>query len=166
MPDRLTAEDCMNLTLSSESFDHWGTMPPAIAATGGTFRRLWPGRAHPKKGTKSLVLIVDDPDAPDPAAPKMTWVSWVLQHSRNANGLSEGIAGPASRDLAGNQRLATHRLRRTLPASRNASLLPQALRARHRSGGPAAAKTPRLEQAMQGHVLAKCELIGRYQRQR
>jgi len=28
--------------------------------------------------TKSLALIVDDPDAPDPAAPKMTWVHWVL----------------------------------------------------------------------------------------
>jgi len=27
---------------------------------------------------KSLALIVDDPDAPDPAAPKMTWVHWVL----------------------------------------------------------------------------------------
>jgi Raf kinase inhibitor-like YbhB/YbcL family protein len=29
-------------------------------------------------GTQSLVLIVDDPDAPDPDAPKMTWVHWVL----------------------------------------------------------------------------------------
>ena len=29
-------------------------------------------------GTKSLVLIVDDPDAPDPEAPKMIWVHWVL----------------------------------------------------------------------------------------
>src|SRR5262249_57906930 len=32
----------------------------------------------PPAGTKSLVLIVDDPDAPDPAAPKMTWVHWIL----------------------------------------------------------------------------------------
>ena len=30
------------------------------------------------ENTKSLVLIVDDPDAPDPAAPKMTWVHWLL----------------------------------------------------------------------------------------
>jgi Raf kinase inhibitor-like YbhB/YbcL family protein len=27
---------------------------------------------------KSLVLIMDDPDAPDPKAPKITWVHWVL----------------------------------------------------------------------------------------
>jgi hypothetical protein len=32
----------------------------------------------PPKGTKSLALIVDDPDAPDPKAPRMTWVHWVV----------------------------------------------------------------------------------------
>lgn len=26
----------------------------------------------------TLALIVDDPDAPDPAGPTMTWVHWVL----------------------------------------------------------------------------------------
>jgi Raf kinase inhibitor-like YbhB/YbcL family protein len=31
------------------------------------------------EGTKSLALIVDDPDAPDSKAPKMTWVHWVLR---------------------------------------------------------------------------------------
>ena len=30
------------------------------------------------EGTESLALIVDDPDAPDPRAPKMTWVHWKL----------------------------------------------------------------------------------------
>lgn len=30
------------------------------------------------EGTQSLVLIVDDPDAPDPEAPKMTWIHWLL----------------------------------------------------------------------------------------
>ena len=43
-------------------------------------------------GTKSLVLIVDDPDAPDPAAPKMTWVHWVLYNlPPTANGLPERV---------------------------------------------------------------------------
>ena len=36
------------------------------------------------EGTKSFALIVDDPDAPDPANPRMTWVHWVnLQYSGN-----------------------------------------------------------------------------------
>ena len=30
------------------------------------------------EGTRSLALIVDDPDAPDPQAPQMVWVHWVL----------------------------------------------------------------------------------------
>jgi hypothetical protein len=29
-------------------------------------------------GAKALALVVDDPDAPDPAHPKTTWVHWVL----------------------------------------------------------------------------------------
>ena len=32
----------------------------------------------PPAGTKSLALLVEDPDAPDPAAPKRIWVHWVL----------------------------------------------------------------------------------------
>jgi hypothetical protein len=47
-------------------------------------------------GTKSLVLIVDDPDAPDPRAPKMTWVHWVLANlPPDSAGLPEGVAHDA-----------------------------------------------------------------------
>jgi len=47
-------------------------------------------------GTRSLVLIVDDPDAPDPAAPKMTWVHWVLYNlPPSASGLPEHATGRA-----------------------------------------------------------------------
>ncbi|MDH5177082.1 MAG: YbhB/YbcL family Raf kinase inhibitor-like protein [Gammaproteobacteria bacterium] len=43
-------------------------------------------------GTKSLVLIIDDPDAPDPRAPRMTWVHWVLVNlPAYDGGLPEGI---------------------------------------------------------------------------
>jgi Raf kinase inhibitor-like YbhB/YbcL family protein len=42
-------------------------------------------------GAKSLALIVDDPDAPDPAAPRMTWVHWVLYNiPPNATGIEAG----------------------------------------------------------------------------
>src|SRR5262249_30604055 len=36
---------------------------------------VWEGAPN---GAKSLVLIIDDPDAPDPKAPKMVWVHWVV----------------------------------------------------------------------------------------
>jgi Raf kinase inhibitor-like YbhB/YbcL family protein len=43
-------------------------------------------------GTQSLVLIVDDPDAPDPKAPKMTWIHWLLYNlPADLNGLPEAV---------------------------------------------------------------------------
>ncbi len=48
------------------------------------------GWAGVPDGTKSLALIVDDPDAPDPAAPKMIWVHWVLYNlPADSAGLAE-----------------------------------------------------------------------------
>jgi Raf kinase inhibitor-like YbhB/YbcL family protein len=48
------------------------------------------------KQAKSLALIVDDPDAPDPAAPKMVWVHWVLYNLPvDCSGLAEAIAASA-----------------------------------------------------------------------
>src|SRR5262249_28672219 len=50
----------------------------------------------PPSGTHSLALIVDDPDAPDPAAPKKTWVHWVVYDLPPAAGeLAEGSPLPA-----------------------------------------------------------------------
>jgi len=48
---------------------------------------------EPPPGTRSLVLIVDDPDAPDPAAPRMTWVHWLLYNiPPHARQLPEGVS--------------------------------------------------------------------------
>ena len=47
-------------------------------------------------GAKSLVLTVDDPDAPDPAAPRVTWVHWVLYNlPASAGGLPKAVAAGA-----------------------------------------------------------------------
>ena len=45
-------------------------------------------------GTKSYALILDDPDAPDPAAPQRTWVHWVLYDiPTSVSSLAEGASG-------------------------------------------------------------------------
>jgi hypothetical protein len=45
------------------------------------------------EGTQSLVLIMDDPDAPDPEAPKMTWVHWLLYNlPADSSGLPEAVS--------------------------------------------------------------------------
>lgn len=118
-------------------------------------------------GTRSLALIVDDPDAPDPTAPRMTWVHWVLYNLPPATtGLPAGTT------------------RATLPAGTREGLNDWQ---REGYGGPCppvgrhryvhklyaldivlpvlkpATKTA-LEKAMQGHILAKGELVGYYKK--
>ncbi|MGB8339880.1 MAG: YbhB/YbcL family Raf kinase inhibitor-like protein [Burkholderiales bacterium] len=118
-------------------------------------------------GTKSLALIVDDPDAPDPAAPKMTWVHWVLYNllpdvSALPEGvLSNGLPTGAREGLNDWQRtgyggpcppIGRHRYFHKLYA------LDVVLPDLHR---PTKAQ---LKRAMQGHVLGKAELIGTYKK--
>ena len=122
----------MTLSLSSSAFPDGGSIPAQYTCEGNDVSPplAWSGVPP---GTKSLALIVDDPDAPDPAQPRMTWVHWVLYDlPPTASALPEAVATaalpPGTRE--GAQRLGTHRLWRTVPADRPPSLFPQALRAR------------------------------------
>jgi Raf kinase inhibitor-like YbhB/YbcL family protein len=116
-------------------------------------------------GTKSLALIVDDPDAPDPAAPKMTWVHWVLYNlPATTSGLPEGLrALPAGTKEGLNDWKRTgyggpcppigrHRYFHTLYALDD--VLPDLRQ-------PTKAK---LKEAMKGHVIDEAQLMGTYQK--
>ena len=67
----------MPFTLTSSAFGDGQPIPVQYTCDGDDRSPplAWDGIPQ---GTQSLVLIVDDPDAPDPNAPKMTWVHWVL----------------------------------------------------------------------------------------
>ena len=80
------------LLLTSASFKHLGEIPTEHTCEGEDMSPAlaW-SNVHPD--AKSLVLIVDDPDAPDPRAPKMTWVHWLLYNiPPTASGLPAEIA--------------------------------------------------------------------------
>jgi len=66
----------MAFTISSPNFVDNGTIPQKFTCEGDNISPALEWK-DPPEGTKSFVLIVDDPDAPDPKAPKMTWVHWV-----------------------------------------------------------------------------------------
>jgi Raf kinase inhibitor-like YbhB/YbcL family protein len=79
----------MSLKLSSPAFEANGSIPKKHTCEGEDVSPELSWSGVPKEA-KSLVLIVDDPDAPDPKAPKMTWVHWVLYDiPPTATGLSE-----------------------------------------------------------------------------
>lgn len=65
------------MQLTSPSFSHMGAIPTKYTCEGADTSPplAWSGVPP---SAKSLVLIVDDPDAPDPKAPRMTWVHWVV----------------------------------------------------------------------------------------
>ena len=158
----------MTLTLTSPAFAHNGAMPARLTCDGQDLspELRWSGLPA---GTQSLALIVDDPDAPDPAAPRMTWVHWVLYNiPPTATGLAAAIA-PGALPAGTRQGLndwgrtgyggpcppiGRHRYFHKLYALD--TVLPDL-------GKPAKAA---LEQAMKSHVLASTELVGTYQRSR
>ena len=80
----------MTLAVTSTAFAESASIPAIYTCEGADISPplAWSGVPA---GTRSLVLIVDDPDAPDPAAPRMTWVHWLLYDiPPNITGLPEG----------------------------------------------------------------------------
>ncbi len=134
----------MALALTSSVFTHNSAIPKQYTCQGSDISVPLAWRGLPA-GTKSLALIVDDPDAPDPAAPKLTWVHWVLYNiPPTAAGLKEAIK-PGELPKGTLEGLndwkrtgyggGAPRLGRAVPADRPAPLFPQALRARYRAAG-------------------------------
>ena len=158
------AETAPMLTLTSPSFVAGQPIPRKYSCEGDDRSPplRWSGAPA---GTKSFALVVDDPDAPDPAAPKMTWVHWVLYNlPATASALAEatttatlppgtlegvndfghtGYGGPCPP-------IGRHRYFHKLYA------LDAVLADLHKP------KKADLEKAMKGHVLGEAQLVGTY----
>lgn len=158
----------MALTIQSTAFVDGAEIPTTYTCDGDNISPplTWDGIPQ---DTLSLVLIMDDPDAPDPSAPKMTWVHWLVY---NLPADFAGLAAGAS----------THEL----PAGAGQGLNdwkdcayggPCPPIGRHRYVHKLYALDVKLnnlhrptknevEAAMHGHILAEASLIGTYQRPR
>lgn len=81
----------MPMKITSPAFIEGGSIPTKYTCEGEDISPMLAWTGAPK-GTRSFVLIVDDPDAPDPAAPKMTYVHWILFNiPGHIGGLPEGM---------------------------------------------------------------------------
>lgn len=158
----------MTLTITSPAFSHNGEIPMRFTCDGEDISPALEWSGLPE-GTKSVVLIVDDPDAPDPAAPKMTWVHWVLYNiPPGALGLPEGVK---PNDLPEGTKEGLNDWKRTGYGG------PCPPIGRHRYFHKLYAldivltdldrpSKGELEKAMEGHIISKAELVGTYQRSR
>ncbi len=154
----------MNLT--SKAFSEGQEIPSAFTCQGKDVSPALAWEGAPA-GTRSYVLIVDDPDAPDPDAPKMTWVHWVLYDiPADVSALPEAVASSA---LASGTREGTNDWRRTgyggpcPPIGRHRYFFK--LYALDTLLGDLGTGTKKdVERAMMGHVLAEAVLVGTYQK--
>ncbi|MBK1645620.1 phosphatidylethanolamine-binding protein [Thiocapsa imhoffii] len=85
----------MAMVLMSQAFVDGGAIPTRYTCEGEDCSPplSWAGLPE---GTASLVLIIDDPDAPDPAAPRMVWNHWILY---NLPPTADLVAGAATSGL-------------------------------------------------------------------
>ena len=160
----LAVAPASRLRISSSAFAPNGPIPARHTCEGEDVSPALSWSGVPE-GTKSLALIVDDPDAPDPAAPRMTWVHWVLYDlPPSSAGLPEAVKAlpPVTREGRNDWKrtgwggpcppIGTHRYFFRLYAL---DTVLGDLREPTKSG---------LEKEMAGHVLAKAEVVGTYRK--
>jgi Raf kinase inhibitor-like YbhB/YbcL family protein len=156
----------MTLRLSSPAFADGSPIPAKYTCEGADISPplVWSGIPD---GARSLVLIVDDPDAPDPRAPKAVWVHWVVYNlPPAATGLAEGVT-----HLPGNAKVGLNDWKSPVyggpcpPVGRHRYfhklyaldvVLPDLGRA----------TKSKVEAAIKSHVLAEAQLVGTYQKRR
>jgi hypothetical protein len=142
------------MKLSSPAFRHNASIPARFTCEGKDVNPALAIEGIPAQA-KSLALIVDDPDAP-----MGTWVHWVVFDIPPVNAINEhSVPGRQGNNDFG--RLAyggpcppsgTHRYVFKLYALDAMLGLEEGI------------SKARLEEAMQGHILAQTELIGLYRR--
>jgi Raf kinase inhibitor-like YbhB/YbcL family protein len=136
------------MRIFSSAFPHNGAIPPKYTCDGEDVSPPLAWSEVPPEA-KSLALVIEDPDAPDPSAPKMIRVHWVLYNIPPAcAGLAEGARALPAGTLEGlNDWQRTGYGGPCPPAGR------------HRRP-----TRPKLEAAMQRHVLAEATLVGTYKK--
>jgi Raf kinase inhibitor-like YbhB/YbcL family protein len=159
------AED-PSFELRSAAFSHQDGIPREYTCEGKDLRPALAWTGVPE-GTRSLALIVDDPDAPDPANPRVTWVHWVVYDLPvDAGGLAEGTA---SADLPAGAKSGLNDWKRPGYGG------PCPPIGRHRYffklyaldvvlGDLGRPTKEELLAKIEGHVLAKAELVGTYEK--
>lgn len=155
------------MELYSPAFAQGGEIPMKYTCEGRDVSPPLSWKGVPE-GAESLALIVDDPDAPDPANPRMTWVHWVVYNiPPDAEGLPEdagsGRLPPGAEDGI-NDWNRTGYGGPCPPIGRHRYFFKlYALDTRLSFPGPPTKRD--LEAAMKGHVLDRAELVGTYQKQ-
>jgi Raf kinase inhibitor-like YbhB/YbcL family protein len=156
----------MTLTLTSPAFAANGSIAAKYTCEGADVSPPLEWSGAPS-GTKSFALIVDDPDAPDPAKPQRVYVHWVVYNiPASATELSENGAKswlPSAAAQGSNDWGKQTYGGPCPPIGRHRYFFKLYALDTELNGlnNPTKAQ---LEKAMKGHIVGKAELIGTYQK--
>lgn len=154
------------LHLTSPAFTMGGEIPQKYTCDGDdvSYPLEWTGVPE---GTESLVLIVHDPDVPDPAAPERLWVHWVIVDlPPDSTGLPEGVT---AEQLPAGARMGRNDWKRNdfggpCPPIGRHRYFHRLYALDIKVGNTEPLEKGPLERAMKRHMLAVSELHGTYQR--
>jgi Raf kinase inhibitor-like YbhB/YbcL family protein len=153
----------MTFAIRSPDFLHNGHIPPAHTCEGEDIAPALEWSGAPQ-GTRSFALIVDDPDAPDPKAPKMTYVHWVLYDiPDSASGIQRGGETPSGARDGKNDWKRTGYGGPCPPIGRHRYYF-KLYALDTMLGDLKSPDKPGLLKAMEGHILGKAEVMGTYQK--
>lgn len=154
----------MALQITSPAFSDGGEIPKKYTCEGEDLSPPLVFSGVPA-GSKSLVLIVDDPDAPDPKAPKMTYVHWVLfDLPPDPREIAEGTAKLPSGSKSGLNDWKRPGYGGPCPPIGRHRYFFKLYALDSRLEGLSAATKADVLAAMQGHVLAQAQIVGTYQK--
>ncbi len=150
----------MKLEIKSTAFVEGGTIPKKYTCEGPNISPplSW---TQPPEGTKSLVLICDDPDAP-----MGTWVHWVLYGlSPNTLELPEDV--PGKKEVLGGAKQGTNGFRRIgyggpCPPGGTHRYFFKLYAIDSELDFSAGATKDEVLRDIEGHILAEGQLMGRY----
>ncbi len=152
----------MKLEIKSAAFEEGGSIPRKYTCDGADVSPplSW---TRPPEGTKSMVLISDDPDAP-----VGTWVHWVLYGlSPDTLELPEGV--PGDKEVLGGARQGTSDFGRIgyggpCPPGGTHRYYFKLYAVDFEPALGAGATKKEVLKAIEGHILAEGQLMGRYSR--
>jgi hypothetical protein len=164
-----SAEEGATMKLGSPAFAAGTAIPARYTCDGADVSPPLAWSDAPRSA-RSFALVVDDPDAPDPKAPRMRWVHWVVYDlPADARAVREAVHGV--KDLPAGARMGRNDWNKAAwggpcpPVGRHRYFFTlYALDTVLGDRGPLTRHD--LEQAFDGHVLAQAELMGTYEREK
>jgi len=152
----------MGLTLKSSAFTGNGNIPSRYTCDGEDVSPSLQWSDIPE-GTKSFAIIFDDPDAP-----AKTWVHWVLYNiPADCNTLKEKINDSKSLkdgSMHGENDFNNYTYNGPCPPGGSHRYFMKLYALDEKLDLKPGATKQTLLEAMEGHILEKTELMGRYQR--